>query len=113
MNDNYKSTYEAQAIIGCSYQTVLNYIHKGIFTEIVYRDGYRGKAMMYIPEKQVYRIKEERDKGRVRFRGYPEEEKPTLEDLRANRITALEDAIIELEFKVGRLHILLDRLKDC
>lgn len=111
-NDNYKSTYEAMAIIGCSYQTILNWIKKGIFTGIVYRDGFRGRAQMYIPESQVYRMKEERDNGKKRFRGYPEEDKPTPEDLRANKITAIEDAVIEIERKIFNLHILIDQLKD-
>lgn len=111
-DDGYKSTYEAAAIIGCSYATILSYIKKGIFTGIVYRDGFRGKTMMYIPESQVRRIKEEREKGRKRFRGYPEEDKPTAEDLRMNKIIAIEDSIIDIEKKIFNLHILIDQLKD-
>ena len=112
LNDDYKSTYEAAGIIGCSYKTILRYIQKGIFTEIVYRGGYRGKAMMYIPAKQVYTIKETRDKGRKQIRAFPEEEKPTPEDLRANKIAAIENSIIEIERKMFNLHILIDQLKD-
>lgn len=109
-----KSTYEARDIIGVSYQTILNWIKKGYFTGIEYRDGFAGRSMMYIPDDQVYVMKAQRDAGKKRFRGYPvpEQEKPDDMDLRMNQILQMETEIFKLEMQIGRLHIMLDRLKD-
>lgn len=111
---DYKSTYEASDIIGVSYQTILRWIKNGVFTNIVYRDGFAGRSMMFIPVEQVIRMKEARENGRKRFRGYPTlpEEMPTKEDLRANKLTQIEDKVIKVEREIVNLQILLDQLKD-
>ena len=110
----YKSTYEASDIIGVSYQTILRWIKNGVFTNIVYRDGFTGRSMMFIPVEQVIRMKEARENRRKRFRGYPTlpEEMPTKEDLRANKLTQIEDQVIKVEREIVNLQILLDQLKD-
>lgn len=109
-----KSTYEASEIIGVSYQTILNWIRKGIFTNVVHKDGWAGRSMMYIPDAQVYVMKAERDSGKKRIRGYPTpvEEIPTERDLRMNAILLMEEKIIRMEMELGQLHVMLDRLKD-
>lgn len=114
LRGGYKSTYEASDIIGVSYQTILRWIRNGIFTNIVYRDGFAGRAMMFIPLEQINRIKEAREHGQKRLRGYPTlpEEMPTKEDLRANKITQIEDQVIKVEREIVNLQILLDQLKD-
>ncbi len=109
-----KSTYEASDIIGVSYQTILNWIRKGYFTEIQYRGGFAGRDMMYIPDAQVYAMKAQRDAGKKRFRGcpIPQEEEPDERDLRMNQLLQIETEILKLEMQIGRLHVMIDRLKD-
>ena len=40
------------------------------------------------------------------------EEMPTKEDLRANKLTQIEDQVIKVEREIVNLQILLDQLKD-
>ena len=110
----YKSTYEAAGIVGVSYNTILNWIKKGIFTNVIEKDGYSGRPQMYIPIDQVYVMKNARDGGRRRFSAYPalESEMPDDSELRMKKLQLIEDEIIKLEFAIGRLRVMIDQLKD-
>lgn len=110
----YKSTYEAAGIVGVSYNTILNWIRKGIFTNVIEQDGYSGRPQMYIPIDQVYVMKNARDGGRRRFSAYPalESDMPDDSELRMKKLLIIEEEIIKLEFAIGRLHVMIDQLKD-
>lgn len=114
IDSNYKSTYEAAGIVGVSYHTILNWIRKGIFTNVVERDGFTGRPQMYIPAEQVYVMRDERERGRRRFSAYPalESDMPDDSELRMKKLLLIEEEIIKLEFAIGRLHIMIDQLKD-
>lgn len=109
-----KSTYEASDIIGVSYQTILNWIRKGYFTGIEYRGGFAGRDMMYIPDGQVYAMKAQRDAGKKRFYSYPvpEEEAPDDRDLLMNQLLKMEEEVLKAEMQIGRIHVMIDRMKD-